>query len=197
MERIEKPALLRQLFQLGCAYSGQIVSYVKMLGQLLDAGNTTTLAHYLRLTADAGLLTGLSVYSGSVVRKRASSPKLLALDTGLVTAHCGIESINIRNSPELWGRLVETAIGIHLVKSFLGQTAEIHYWRNGNLEVDFIVTTQKGIIALEVKSGRRRDTHSGSQKFMNRWSNAKPFLIGNDGISIKEFLSLNPVTLIT
>ena len=60
MTRVDKPALLRRLFELGCRYSGQVLSYTKMLGQLQDAGNTTTLAHYLELLAGAGMLTGLS-----------------------------------------------------------------------------------------------------------------------------------------
>ena len=59
MTRVDKPALLRRLFLLGCDYSGQILSYQKMLGQLQDAGNTTTLAHYLELLAGAGMLKGV------------------------------------------------------------------------------------------------------------------------------------------
>jgi len=53
LSRVDKPALLRRLFELGCRYSGQVLSYTKMLGQLQDAGNATTLAHYLDLLAGA------------------------------------------------------------------------------------------------------------------------------------------------
>ena len=49
LQRVDKPILLKQLFGLGAAYSGQILSYNKMLGQLDEAGNTTTLARYLDL----------------------------------------------------------------------------------------------------------------------------------------------------
>jgi uncharacterized protein len=196
MERIDKPALLRQLFQLGCAYSGQIVSYVKLTGQLQDAGNTTTLSHYLYLTADAGLLKGLSAYSGSIVRRRASSPKLLALDTGLVTAHSGMDPAGIRKAPEVWGRLVESAVGAHLVKSCEGTTTEVFYWRNQGREVDFILAAPSGIAAIEVKSGRRRETPSGIGRFMNTRPDAKPFLVGDGGIPLREFLTTNPLALI-
>lgn len=55
LSRVEKPALLRQLFRLACDYSGRVLSYTKMLGQLQDAGNTVTLAHYLQLLSGAGL----------------------------------------------------------------------------------------------------------------------------------------------
>jgi predicted AAA+ superfamily ATPase len=196
MERIEKPALLRQLFQLGCAYSGRIISFVKLMGQLQDAGNTTTLAHYLHLMADAGLLKGLSAYSGSMVRRRASSPKLQSLDTGLVTAHCGKNPADLRRAPELWGRLVESAIGAHLVKSCDGTGAQVYYWRNGGQEVDFIMTAPGGIAAIEVKSGRRREFPAGTARFLASRPAAKPFLVGDGGTSIKEFLSNDPLTLL-
>ena len=81
LTRVDKPALLRRLFQLGCAYSGQILSYQKMIGQLADAGNTTTLAHYLELLQGAGMLAGLAKYSSGQVRQRGSSPKLQVLNT--------------------------------------------------------------------------------------------------------------------
>ena len=197
MERIDKPALFRQLFQLGCAYSGQIVSFVKLMGQLQDAGNTTTLAHYLHLTADAGLLYGLSAYSGSMVRRRASSPKLLSLDTGLVTAHCGIDPDSIRRTPQVWGRLVESAVGAYLIKTCQGTGAEIHYWRNQGREVDFILSSPSGIAAIEVKSGRRREYQPGTARFITHWPDAKPFLIGDGGMPLSEFLTHNPLSLLS
>ncbi len=83
LSRVDKPALLRRLFELGCRYSGQVLSYTKMLGQLQDAGNTVTLAHYLDLLAAAGMLVGLPKYAGQVVRSRGSSPKLTVLNTAL------------------------------------------------------------------------------------------------------------------
>ena len=79
-------ALLRRLFELGRSHSGQILSYTKMVGQLQDVGDTTTLAHYLDLLAGAGMITGLQKYSGNAVRRRASSPKLQVLNTALMTA---------------------------------------------------------------------------------------------------------------
>ena len=61
--RIDKPSLLKRLFEVGCHHSGQILSYTKIMGQLHDAGNTTTLSHYLHLLDTAGLLTGLEKYN--------------------------------------------------------------------------------------------------------------------------------------
>jgi hypothetical protein len=69
LSRVDKPALLRRLFRLACEYSGQILSYQKMTGQLQDAGNTTTLAHYLDLLHGAG--TAIEVKSTA---RRANPP---------------------------------------------------------------------------------------------------------------------------
>lgn len=76
LTRVDKPALLRRLFDLACRYSGQVLSYTKMLGALQDAGNTTTLAQYLDLLAAAGMVTGLAKYAGDAARSRRSVPKL-------------------------------------------------------------------------------------------------------------------------
>ena len=117
LSRVDKPALLRRLFELGCRYSGQILSYTRMLGQLQDAGNTTTLAHYLDLLAAAGMLEGLQKYAGAAVRQRGSSPKLQVLNTALMTAPMGLALEEARADRELWGQLVESAVGAHLANA--------------------------------------------------------------------------------
>jgi uncharacterized protein len=74
LTRVDKPALLRRLFELGCTYSGQELSLTKLMGQLQDAGNTTTLTHYAALLDAVGLLSPLHKYAGQRVRQRASAP---------------------------------------------------------------------------------------------------------------------------
>jgi hypothetical protein len=123
LTRVDKPALLRRLFQLACSYSGQVLSYQKMLGQLQDAGNTTTLAHYLDLLAGAGMVTGLQKYAGESVRQRGSSPKLQVLNTALMTAQSGLRLEEVRRDPDLWGRLAESAVGAHLANAAALATA--------------------------------------------------------------------------
>ena len=127
MTRVDKPALLRRLFHLGCEYSGQVLSYQKMVGQLQDAGNTTTLAHYLELLRGAGLLTGLEKYSGKTHRKRGSSPKLLCLNTALMTALSGVSYQEAIKDRENWGRLTETAVGAHLANDSAGKGINLYY----------------------------------------------------------------------
>jgi predicted AAA+ superfamily ATPase len=133
--RVDKPALLRRLFELGCLYSGQILSYTKMLGQLHDAGNTTTLAHYLDLLAGVGMIMGVQKYAGGAVRRRGSIPKLQVLDTALMTSMSGLEPSELRSDRQLWGRVVESAVGAHLANAAASGVCELFYWRERSREV--------------------------------------------------------------
>ncbi|MBI4513928.1 MAG: ATP-binding protein [Gemmatimonadetes bacterium] len=192
LTRVDKPALLRRLFELGCRYSGQVLSYTKMLGQLQDAGNTTTLAHYLELLAGAGLLTGLAKFSGRAVRQKGSSPKLQVLNTALMSTQSGLSFEEARTDREFWGRLVESAIGAHLANAAAAGECELFYWRERNQEVDFVVRAGRAVTAIEVKSGRGRDTHPGLAAFADAFKPTRRLLVGGDGIPEKEFL-LRPV----
>lgn len=188
MSRVDKPALLRQLFQIGCSYSGQIVSYQKLVGQLQDAGNTTTLAHYLELLAGSGMLTGLQKYSGSRIRQRASSPKLLVMNTALMTAQSHLTLDQTMKERDLWGRLVESSVGAHLVNSSVGTSVNVLYWREGAKEVDFILQKGKSVIAIEVKSGRKRENPSGLKAFSAIARPHRTILVGEGGIPLERFL---------
>jgi hypothetical protein len=193
MTRVDKPALLRALFHLGCQYSGQVLSYQKMVGQLQDAGNTVTLAHYLELLRGAGMLAGLSKYAAGQVRQRGSSPKLLALNTALMSAQSELDFREARQSPDFWGRLVESAVGAHLLNGSPEAGIEVGYWRERNLEVDFVLRKGKTLVALEVKSGRRRETPAGMDAFDKRFRPARKLLVGGQGIALSEFMSKPPV----
>ena len=187
--RIDKPALLRQLFYLACEMSGLVVSYTKLLGQLHDAGNTTTLAHYLQLLEDVWLVAGLQKYSGSVVRKRASSPKLLVLDTALMSAVKGIPFSEARSDQDYWGRLVETAVGAHLLAQAQLAPQRVMYWRERDREVDYVVETPTALAALEVKSGRERDDdRRGLDAFVGRYQPQVVRMIGTGGTPLSDFL---------
>jgi hypothetical protein len=189
MKRVDKPALLRRMFELGCRYSGQILSYNKMLGQLQDAGNTTTLAHYLDLLSGIGMLTGIPKFAGQTVRQRGSSPKLQVYNTALMTAQSGLTPAEFRDDPELFGRLFESAVGAHLVNGRAEGQYEVFYWRDRNREVDFVVRAGKRLLALEVKSSRRRGSLPGLSAFSDAFSPDRTLLIGEDGVGLEEFLS--------
>ena len=189
LTRVDKPALLRRLFELGCRYSGQVLSFTKMLGQLHDAGNTTTLAHYLELLAGAGMLTGLSKYSGKAVRSRGSSPKLQVFNTALLTAQSGLTPDEARADGEFWGRLTESAVGAHLANAAACGLCELFYWREGTREVDFVLRSGRVVVGLEVKSGRAPLAHSGLAAFSEAFKPKRTLLVGGDGIPLEEFLS--------
>ena len=188
LTRVDKPALLRRLLELGCRYSGQILSYTKMLGQLHDAGNTTTLAHYLQLLGGAGMLAALAKFSGSLTRQRGSSPKLQVLNTALMTAQSGLSLADARADRDFWGRVVESAVGAHIANSSSESGGELCYWRDRNREVDFVATAGRSLTAVEVKSGRRRDALPGMAAFAEAFSPTRKLLVGGDGIPVDEFL---------
>ena len=192
MTQVNKPALLRQLFHLACSYSGQVLSYQKMLGQLQEAGNTTTLAHYLHLLAGAGMVVGLSKYAGEQIRRRASSPKLQVMNMALMSALSGLSFQRVRQSPEQWGRWVESAVGAHLINASLEHRFELFYWRDRNREVDFVVRHHGRLIAIEVKSGRHRMALPGMEAFAKAFKPHRVMLVGGDGISLESFLTMNP-----
>lgn len=190
LTRVDKPALLRRVFELGSRYSGQVLSYTKMLGQLQDAGNATTLAHYLDLLAGAGLLVGLPKFAGQVVRQRASSPKLQVLNTALMTAPNLLSPEALRSDPAAWGRLVESAVGAHLANSAASGEIELFYWRDRNREVDFVVRAGQRLTAIEVKSGRAPETLPGIAAFTEAFAPARVLLVSGNGIPIEEFLAM-------
>ncbi|MDX1998326.1 MAG: ATP-binding protein [Thermoanaerobaculia bacterium] len=188
LTRIDKPALLRRLFELACRYSGQILSYTKMLGQLQDAGNTVTLAHYLDLLGQVGMVAGLPKLAGETVRQRASSPKLQVLNTALMSALSGLTPAEARADTEFWGRLVESAVGAHLANAAASRLFELSYWRERQDEVDFVVRRGPRLTAIEVKSGRRTTALPGLSAFERTFHPDRSLLVGGDGITLEEFL---------
>jgi hypothetical protein len=188
MQTITKPALLRHLFALAAQYPAQIFSYNKMLGQLHDAGNTVTLAGYLRLLETAFLASGLELYSKGQVRKRGSSPKLILWNNALVNATSLKTFEQAFADGSWWGRLVENAVGAHLLNHLQGPPWSVTYWRDTGEEVDFVVSHGAQTWAVEVKSGRGNKA-SGLAAFRQRYPKAKVWLVGDTGIPLADFFS--------
>ncbi len=195
MTRIDKPALLRQLFHLGAVNSGKLISYTKLLGQLQDAGNTTTLAHYLELLNTAGLLCGLQKFSANAIRTRASSPKFQVYNTALISALCPESFQEIRETPDRWGHFFESAVGAHLANQAFEHGLELTYWRRGNDEVDFVLSREDRHIGIEVKSGRKRDALVGMNRFVKQFNPHRTLLVGTGGMPIQEFFE-TPATVL-
>ncbi len=193
LARVNKPALLRRLMQLGCSYSGQMLSYHKILGQLQDVGNTVTLAHYLDLLSASWMVTGLNKFAGDLARTRGSSPKFQVFDPSLHVAQ-GVADIQTlcdsmgSADPDVWGRLVESAVGAHILNT-THQGEQIYYWRERNAEVDFVIVGNAGILAIEVESGGKLRTPSGLAAFQRRCPESRVCVVGTAGIPVIDFLS--------
>ena len=189
MTRVDKPALLKRLFYVGASYSGQIVSYNKLVGQLQDAGNTTTLARYLDLLSQAGLLVGFSKQTERPVSPKASIPKLNVLNTALMTATSGYTFEEAQADRTFRGRLVESAVGAHLANT-ASPSIEVRYWRARHHEVDFVLRRGPNLAAIEVKSGSDPVSTAGLAEFERRFNPRRTIVVGERGVPLAEFLSL-------
>jgi predicted AAA+ superfamily ATPase len=195
LTRVDKPALMKRLFELGCVYSGQILSFTKILGQLSDAGNTTTLSHYLQLLDTAGLLGGIKKFAADVIRKRSSSPKFQVHNNALVSVQRNEFFEEIKKQPAEWGRMVESSIGAHLLNSSFVEGYKVFYWRHRNDEVDFILEKRGKVIGIEVKSTGLVTGTSGMDAFNKMYKPDKILLVGAGGLPWQEFLKISPSSL--
>ncbi len=195
LQTVAKPALLRHLFGLAAGYPAQIFSYNKMLGQLQDAGNTTTLAHYLKLLESAYIVSGLESYRSGKAAKRGSSPKLILWNNALVSAHRAMSFAQAKQDGKAWGRLVENAAGAHLLNHLNRSFGEVFYWRDRDKEVDFVVRTAARTWALEVKTGKSVPG-AGLEAFLKKNPKAKVLSIGTGGMDLADFFQSNPTQLL-
>ncbi len=184
---IYKPVLMKRLFEVGCSYSAEILSLTKLLGELQDAGNVTTLASYLEILDQCHLLTALQKYSVDTARRYSSIPKYQVYNNALMTAYRGRTFEKDRTDPTSWGRWVESAVGAHLLGCAEELGAKVHYWRENNDEVDFIVRSRGECTAIEVKSGRR-GMNSGLPKFAAKFRPKRSLVVGTDGVPLQDFL---------
>lgn len=187
---ISKPALLRQTFELGAAYSGELLSLNKMLGALQDAGNTATLAGYINLLGESGLLCGLQKYSIDTARRKASIPKFQVFNNALKMVYSPFTFEQSILDRKTWGRLFESGIGAYLVSQAFVHRFEVFYWRERSEEVDFILRKKGSVVAVEVKSNAEKRTE-GLERFRELFEPQTSFIVGDGGISAEDFLSMD------
>lgn len=187
---ISKPALLRQTFELGAAYSGELLSLTKMLGSLQDAGNTATLAGYINLLGESGLLCGLQKFSIDLARRKASIPKLQVYNNALKTMYSPLSFEQAILDRKAWGHIFESGIGAYLVSQAFIHHFEVFYWRERNDEVDFILRKKGSVVAIEVKSNAEKRT-DGLDKFRRLFKPRSSFIVGDGGIGAEDFLSMD------
>lgn len=194
LTNINKPALMRQVFELSVNYSSQILSFNKMLGQLQDAGNTTTISHYLQLLDTAGLISGVSKFYHEEYRKKTSSKKWQVKNSALFSALSNSNFNTMQQNAIKWGQVIESAIGAHLINMSTEGKYEVMYWRHLNNEVDFVLRKNNELIAIEVKSGITKRT-KGMSAFKSKYNPKKLLLVGTEGLLWQDFLKLNPADL--
>ncbi|MEL5893409.1 ATP-binding protein [Bacteroides sp. GD17] len=191
---ISKPALLRQTFELGSSYSGEIVSLTKMVGSLQDAGNTTTLSGYLNLLNDSGLLTGLQKFAIDRSRQRASAPKFQVYNSALKNIYSNLTFKEAILNPKEWGRIFESAIGAHIISNAFISGYEVFYWRERDKEVDYILKKKNRIVAIEVKSNEEK-YNAGLEEVRRMYNPYATMIVGKGGMKAEDFLSVNPTRL--
>ena len=187
---ISKPALLRQTFELGAAYSGELLSLNKMLGSLRDAGNTVTLAGYINLLDESGLLCGLQKFSVDMARRRASIPKVQVYNNALKMVYSPLTFEQAILNRKAWGRIFESGIGAYLVSQAFVHRFEVFYWRERDNEVDFVLRKKGSVVAIEVKSNAEKRTE-GLDKFRKLFNPQAAFIVGDGGINAEDFLSMD------
>ena len=194
LTKVEKPALLRRLFEIGSTYSSRIVAMSKVQGDLQEKGNLTTLSNYLQLLEHAGLLAGLEKYAGNAIRKRSSKPKFQVFNNALMSTQLNLTFEKAKADHKLWGQLVESAVGQHLINSAALKKFNLYYWNENSNEVDFVIEKGEEIIGLEVKSGKD-STNRGMSIFADAFHPKRMFTIGTGGIPVEEFLTMKPEVL--
>lgn len=190
-KRIIKPALMRQTFQIGCAYSGQLLAFNKMIGQLQDVGNTSTLANYLTILEEANLLGGIQKYAIDTARKYNSINKLQVYNNAFLSLYEGTSFMDEYMNHMRWGRWVESAVGAYLANHAEEYLYQLYYWRDtNNNEVDFIIARQNKCIAIEVKSGRRK-SNQGIHVFEQHYHPFRTIVVGEEGMPLEMFFTLD------
>lgn len=195
LTRVDKPALLKSVFELASTYSSEILSYNKMLAQLQNAGNTTTLAHYLQLLDSAGLVGGLDKFSKTIIKQRLSSPKLQVHNTAFISALSKMTFQEAIARPDKWGRIIESVVGAHLLNHTREKGSKLYYWREANDEVDFVFEFKNKTIAIEVKTGDKKYT-KGLSNFIKKFNPDKTFIVANNSLTWEEFIGLDLEVLI-
>jgi predicted AAA+ superfamily ATPase len=188
MTRIYKPVLLRAVFELGCHCTGRILSYQTMLGQLQDAGNISTLAHYLELLSEVGLVGRVLKFSTDKIHQKASNPKLQVFNTALTTASGHLSFKKIQQDERAWSHLIKSSVGAHILNSALGTKIDVFYWKEGSNEVDFVIRNDERIVTITIEDDKRKPRFKGVEEFSEVYTSYNNLFVGEGGISVEEFL---------
>jgi predicted AAA+ superfamily ATPase len=184
LSRIHRPALFKQVFELLCSYPAAEISLRKLVGQLQDPGTIETIKSYIEILSAAFLVTTLHKYSTNPIQKKSSSPKILPLAPALCTFIRG----DLQLSSEQRGRIFELAVGLDLLRL----PGDLFYWRQDQIEVDYVLKRGQMLTAIEVKSGRKKSPH-GLTKFKELFPEAQLVMVTLENYQI---FATDPVAFI-
>ena len=189
--QVRNTPLLEQVLRQGAFYSGKLLSGNKMQANLKVTGNVDTIQNYTTLLKESGLLLGLQKYANDNARVKASIPKYQVFNNALKTANTPITFEQALLDREKWGEIFESGVGAWLVSMGFKHNFDVYYWRNNKgEEVDFVLRRNKFLIAIEVKSNNEKTTE-GLKTFKEQYKPDKAFIVGREGIPIKEFLTMD------
>jgi predicted AAA+ superfamily ATPase len=171
---IKNPSLFKQAFEVLSCYPAQEISYRKLLGQLQDRGNTELIKYYIKLFEGAYLIKAIQKYGTQDFKIKSSSPKIIPLAPCFYTLYAATKGKE--------GFVFEATVGAKLLEV----SHDLYYWRQGNSEVDYILSWKKKLFAIEVKSGRKR-SRNGLNIFLKLYPNALPIIISKD--NYENFIS--------
>lgn len=192
--RIDRPSLLRKLFETGSLHSSYVLSLTQVQEGLTERGNLSTLSNYLGLLESTFLMTGLDKYTGERNRKRSSKPKFQLFNNGLFSAQSDKTFHEAKSDPQLWGHVFESAVGTHLLNSSYTEDFDLYYWFEKRMEVDFIVEKDNRMIVIEVKYDKNAP-ETGLDLFTYKFDPKSIYTVGEGGIPIEEFLLMKPTDL--
>ncbi len=112
-----------------------------------------------------------------------------------MTAPAQVDPTRLKNDRNFWGRLVESAVGAHLVNGTRRAPIEVFYWREKNQEVDFVLEHGRDVVAIEVKSGARKVSLPGMEALARKHPISRKLLVGGQGMPLESFLSTPPEQL--
>ncbi|MGH2830704.1 MAG: ATP-binding protein [Actinomycetota bacterium] len=171
---VRRPALLRQVFGMCAVSPAQIVSLQKMQSLLPAQSALETIAHYLSLLEEAFLVSGVQKYAARAIRRRASPPKIVVLNNGLLAAMDPDGVPDRGRDPQRFGRWVENACIAHAWNA--GQ--QVWYWREEPHEVDAVIEGDWGRRAIEIKTGPLKNADlTGLLEFCRRFPRFRPLVV--------------------
>jgi predicted AAA+ superfamily ATPase len=184
-------ALLQNLLMYSIFHSGSIIN----INEIAASCNATrqTVSDYLYYLQSSMLIRLLEKYAKTEVSRLRAFRKLYTVDSGLYVHLQRLSPSQIEQKGAL-GRLAEIAVFAQL-KSYSAVSENLFYFRERDMEVDFVVRTPKGLIPVEVKYREAPKDLRGIKYFMQRFNASKAIVITKDMLKKEDNILFVPLRL--